>query len=173
MNEKQYKIVINFCKKTKFRERAISFLCEYSPIVVIGIYVISIIYLLIEKDKRIFLFIIIPALDLFFVSILRNILNRPRPYDELNYTPLVKYKSGKGKSFPSRHTASGIIIAMACLYINKTLGVFTMILGLLIGISRVIVGVHYIKDVIFGIIISIIFGYIGFFLFWLFMNINA
>lgn len=164
MNQKQYICIIDFFKKNKFRENTINFFCKYSSISVVIIYFFTIFYLFLEKDKRMFLFILIPALNFIFVTIIRRLLNKPRPYDELNYVPLVKFKKGKGKSFPSRHTASAFIIAIACLYLNIYFGAFMIILASLIGISRIITGVHYPKDILFGILISFIFGYLGFFI---------
>lgn len=164
MTEKQYMAVTNFCRKTKFREKTIVFFSKFSPISVILIYSITMFYLAIIKSPKLFLFMIVPAIDLIFVSVLRKILNKPRPYDELNYEPLGKYKRGKGQSFPSRHTASAFIIGMAFLYINKTYGLLMLVLAVLIAISRIISGVHYPKDVLAGASISLILGYIGFFL---------
>ena len=112
MTEGQYMALTNFCRKTKFREKTIVFFSKYSPIAVILIYSITIFYLTIIKNPKLFLFIILPAIDLIFISALRKILNKPRPYDELNYEPLGKYKRGKGQSFPSRHTASAFIIGI-------------------------------------------------------------
>lgn len=164
MTEEKYIALTNFCRKTKFRENAIVFFCKYSPISVIFIYSITICYLAIIKSPKLFLFIILPAIDLAFISVLRKILNKPRPYDKLNYEPLGKYKRGKGQSFPSRHTASAFIIGMACLYINKPYGILMLILAVLIAASRIISGVHYPKDVLAGGSISLVLGYIGFFL---------
>lgn len=164
MTEKQYIELTNFCRKTKLREKSIIFFCRYSPVSVIFIYAITIFYLTIIKSPKLFLFIILPAIDLIFISLLRRIFNKPRPYDELNYEPLGKYKKGKGQSFPSRHTASAFIIGMACIYVNKIYGSIMLILAVLIAASRIISGVHYPKDVFSGGIISLVLGYIGFFL---------
>lgn len=164
MTENQYKIITNFFRKNKFRSESIKILCKYSPILVVLIYVCTIVFLYLKNDERLVLFLIIPALDLIFVSVFRKVLNKPRPYDVYNYEPLTDYKKGKGESFPSRHTASAFIIAMACLYLNYTYGLIMIIIALIVGASRIFTGVHYPKDVIAGAIFSILFGYIGFFL---------
>ena len=163
MTEKQYKIITNFFRKNKFRSKSIKILCKYSPILVVLIYVCTIVSLYLKNDKRLILFLIIPALDLIFVSVFRKALNKPRPYDVYDYEPLTDYKKGKGQSFPSRHTASAFIIAMACLYLNLTYGLIMIIIALIVGASRILTGVHYPKDVIAGALVSILFGYIGFF----------
>ena len=47
---------------------------------------------------------------------------------------------------------------------NTCLGVFFLIIALLMAIERVIVGVHFPKDVIVGAIIGIVSGVIGFYI---------
>lgn len=165
MTEEQYISITNFCRKTKFREKIILTLCKYSPICMFFMYFITIIYIYIIKSPKLFLYIILPAIDVTFISVLRKILNKPRPYDQLNYIPIGKYKNGKGQSFPSRHTSSAFIIGIGCLYLNKTYGIVMLILALLIAVSRIISGVHYLKDILAGASISLILGYIGFFYF--------
>ena len=164
MTENQYRMIINFFRKNKFRCNSIKILCKYSPILVILIYIFTIAFLYLRNDKRLMLFIIIPAINLIFISVLRKILNRPRPYDVYDYEPLTNYKRGKGQSFPSRHTASAFIIGMACLYLNHTYGVIMIFIAVIVGITRILSGVHFPKDVMAGATISILFGVLGFFL---------
>ena len=65
---------------------------------------------------------------------------------------------------PSRHTASFTIIAMAWLYVYVPVGCIMLFLALLMGVLRVIAGVHFIKDVVTAYGISVIVGIIGFFI---------
>ena len=66
---------------------------------------------------------------------------------------------------PSRHTASAFIIAMTFLYVNIPLGVFMLATAALISASRVLAGAHYIRDVLVGTAIGVLFGLSYFFLF--------
>ena len=63
-------------------------------------------------------------------------------------------KPKKGESFPSRHAVSAMIIALVCFGINIYLGIFALVIALLICISRIMAGVHYISDVFVSIIIA-------------------
>ncbi|WP_317051769.1 phosphatase PAP2 family protein [Clostridium neonatale] len=164
MTENQYREITHFFRKSKFRSEGIKILCKYSQILIIMLYMCTSIFLYLKIDKRLILFLIIPALNLIFVSIFRKILNKPRPYDTYDYEPLVDYEKGKGQSFPSRHTASAFIIAMACLYLNHTYGFIVMFIAIIVGVTRVLAGVHYPTDVIGGAVISILFGVVGFFI---------
>ena len=50
-------------------------------------------------------------------SVLRAVLNRPRPYQQLGFVPLLP-KETLGRSFPSRHALSAAVIAAAWLPVS-------------------------------------------------------
>ncbi|MBQ4129575.1 MAG: phosphatase PAP2 family protein [Ruminococcus sp.] len=129
-------------------------------------YPLQLILLLIREGFKSEVFLkatLVPLAVLVFVTLLRYIVNAKRPYEKYDYVPAVS-KNTKGKSFPSRHTASAFIIAMAFLYIETSLGVVMLIIATLIAVSRVLSGVHFVRDVVGGALISIITGILCFFL---------
>ncbi len=168
MTEKSYnKIEIYFRthKKSYFLLRIIY---TYLPILVYILYPVLILNTFIEMIKGggaedFVRTLVIPAVTFFSVTILRKIINRPRPYEALNINPLIK-KDTKGKSFPSRHSASIFTIAMASFMFSPAVAVTLIILGIIMCLSRVLAGVHYISDVVCGALYSIILGLIGFIL---------
>jgi membrane-associated phospholipid phosphatase len=94
-----------------------------------------------------------PLIAFATVTIIRKLINRKRPYEYMNITPLVSHK--KGQSFPSRHTLSAMIIAFVTLNINITLGIILVALASVIGICRILAGVHHISDVLVGAIYAL------------------
>ena len=56
----------------------------------------------------------VPLLCLLAVSILRNLIDRKRPYETGGIFPVIAKKK-KGHSFPSRHVASAFVIGMRAL----------------------------------------------------------
>lgn len=62
---------------------------------------------------------------------------------------------------PSRHVFSITIIAMCWLYIYQPIGIVLLILTIILAAVRVIAGVHFIRDVIAGIAVGILCGFIG------------
>lgn len=75
------------------------------------------------------------------------------------------YRSGKGKSMPSRHAASAAAIACAVVYVFPSPWVTAAMLALcaLIAALRVLSGQHYISDVAVALAISFslsAFGYL-------------
>ena len=90
---------------------------------------------------------------------IKNIVQRPRP----DHLRLIKQR---GYSFPSGHSMIAICVYGTLIYlvhrkvknrkIKVALEILLTIIILLIGISRIYVGVHYPSDVITGYLISII-----------------
>ncbi len=166
MKEQQYKQLNSYMGETKGRSNTIKALHDILPVIMMVFYPVQLIYLLVTEGFKNEVFLkatFVPLGVLVFVTILRYIVNAKRPYEKYNYTPVVK-KDTKGKSFPSRHTASAFIIAMAFLYIDVKLGVIMLTLATVIAITRVLSGVHFIRDIIGGALISIVTGIFCFFL---------
>lgn len=159
MTELQYIKLTSFFRKTKFRENLIKCLCKFTPLLVVLIYLFSLVFLFINKNEKLIIFTFVPASNFIFITIIRKILNKPRPYDLFNHIPLVSYTKGKGKSFPSRHTSSAFIIAISYFYIgNIPLSLFMISIAFIIGLSRVIAGVHFPKDIVVAALISILWS---------------
>lgn len=167
MKGEQYKELSAFFSQTKKRSSIMKTLHDILPLLMIIFYPMEAIYLLVTEGigSEIFLrFTLIPLGTFLLITALRAIINAQRPYEKYNYTPVVR-KATKGKSFPSRHTVSAFIIAMAFMYINVKLGVIMLVIAAIIGVTRVLTGVHFIRDVISGAAIGIVIGVLGFFVF--------
>lgn len=119
-------------------------------------------YLLIMRDLRVWRCLLVPAATFIAVSLLRRLINAPRPYEKLKFKPLLP-KDKKGESFPSRHVFSVFMIAMAYYYIYIPMGIYLTVIGVSLAIMRVVGGVHYPKDVLCGALVGILLGGIGFF----------
>lgn len=120
-------------------------------------YPLLLILLFYRKDCRIIRFLLIPGLSFVILSIFRDKVNKPRPYEVLNIEPLI-YKNTKGHSFPSRHTFSIFLIAACWLGISPLLGSILFVIAIMLACIRIIGGVHFPKDVFCGAIIGILCG---------------
>jgi len=110
-----------------------------------------------RKNITWFVFLVLPAVIISYSITygLKYFLKIPRPCLGLATCPT-------SYSFPSGH-ATVIFAAMTALslhYRNKKLTVFLMLFGLLVSVSRVMLGVHEPLDVIFGSIIGIVSGFL-------------
>ena len=113
--------------------------------------------------KQVGIYLFIPASGFVILSLLRKKINAPRPYEEWNIKPLLD-RDSLGQSMPSRHVFSASIISMACLHASLSVGLILLILSAILGLVRVLGGVHYPKDVVVGYIYGLVWGVI-FFLF--------
>ncbi len=141
--------------------------------VVFAAYPLLLLYLFVTGGMAV-RYIAIPAASFAGVSVSRVILHSRRPYEMLPVTPLIP-KETKGKSFPSRHVFSAFMIAMtylaAAYYSGGPLlrsplfaaAVLLFVLSDVLGDLRVLLGVHFLRDTIAGMLIAIVCG-LGFFL---------
>ena len=104
--------------------------------------------------------ILVPAVGFLGCTVLRAKINAPRPYEVLGI-PAITKKDTVGKSFPSRHAACGAVIAVTALWALPPLGWFLLAVSLLIPLSRVLAGVHFIRDVVSGWCLGALIGLIG------------
>ena len=113
--------------------------------------------------KQVGIYLFIPASGFVILSLLRKKINAPRPYEEWGIKPLLD-RDSPGQSMPSRHVFSATIISMACLHASLSVGAILLVLSALLGLVRVLGGVHFPKDVLVGYICALVWGVI-FFLF--------
>ncbi|MBQ8288934.1 MAG: phosphatase PAP2 family protein [Clostridia bacterium] len=98
--------------------------------------------------------LLIPSVSFVLLSIVRLLINRPRPYEKLHIKPLVA-KQTRGKSFPSRHIFSAFLIAATLAFVYPWGWIFYLP-AVLLAVIRVIAGVHYPSDVLVGAWIAMI-----------------
>ena len=111
--------------------------------------------------KQVCVYVFIPASGFVILSLLRKKINAPRPYEVWEIVPLLD-RDSPGQSMPSRHVFSATIISMACLHASLTMGMICLTLSALLGLVRVLGGVHYPKDVVVGYICALVWGVILF-----------
>lgn len=89
----------------------------------------------------------------FVIQLLKRIVNRPRPYKTLEWAiainpPKCKY------SLPSGHSGSALSIAFVLATLFPFIKIALVTIAILVGVSRVYLGVHYPTDVALGFAIS-------------------
>lgn len=117
--------------------------------------------LLLLRDGRFLRCLLVPLIGVVLLSLFRDRVNAPRPYEALGFTPLL-HKETKGHSFPSRHVYCAFLIACTFLYVLPWMGVFLLLTGMMLALVRVISGVHFPKDVIVGGVLGLATGLIGY-----------
>ncbi len=95
--------------------------------------------------------ILIPFSVYLLLKIIRILIKRKRPYlvfSSLNLPKRKKY------SFPSNHTGASFIISYTFLYLNVYIGIFLLIISAILGLCRILIGLHFPLDVLCGFLIS-------------------
>jgi len=93
------------------------------------------------------------------VSLVRYFYHRARPFTDHSVSQLI---TNNNFSFPSGHAALFFAMAMAIYLYDKKLGIWFFIAAILMGLSRIVAGVHYPSDIIGGAAIGILTSYLIF-----------
>ncbi len=118
---------------------------------------LAVLLLLADSKGESFLFSMVAAylveLPLYFV--LKNMIRRPRPCHALvdgsaSIEPADKF------SLPSGHTAAAFVMATSVYFIYPELVYIAVTWALAIGISRVLLGVHYPLDIVAGALLGMV-----------------
>lgn len=96
------------------------------------------------------------------VSVFRHLLGAPRPPELYDMSSLGERAPKKrGKSFPSRHVFSAFVIGSVLCFVQPILGAVVLFFGITLGACRVLLGYHFLRDVVAGGLIGIVCGVIG------------
>ena len=99
------------------------------------------------------------------VLILKFLVKRPRPEGEWGQV----YRSSDPHSFPSGHAARATMLTVIMLLSGFWwIGLIMALWTLLVDVSRVGLGVHYLSDILAGTLIGVVMGYLAVFVYGLF-----
>lgn len=108
-----------------------------------------------EKKRFIVLAVIGAVFSLVLAKIGSKLYNDPRPFVAGHFRPYFSHAPDNG--FPSDHTLFTSFLAFTTWRFSRKAGVTILIIALLVGLSRVIAGVHHLADIA-G---SIVFAFAG------------
>ncbi len=92
--------------------------------------------------------------------ILKPLVGRIRPFD-VNRAVQLLIKRPTDYSFPSGHTAASFAATFALYFSRRRLWIPAFVLALLISFSRLYLYVHYPSDILAGILVGALMGYLG------------
>jgi undecaprenyl-diphosphatase len=95
-------------------------------------------------------------------NILKIAFHAPRPFEKLDYISGKRVETATGYAFPSGHTQTSttFFITLAQIIRKKWFTIVSIVIILLIGITRVYLGVHWPIDVLGGIIFGVIISFV-------------
>ncbi len=98
----------------------------------------------------------------FLNSLLKIVFHTPRPFEKLGTINAKRLQTATGYSFPSGHTqhSTTFFITLAQIIRRRWFSVIALVVIILIGVSRVYLGVHWPVDVIGGWILGVLVAYV-------------
>ena len=140
---------------------ALKLIGDFCSAVIAAVYLAEVILSFLFSEYTLAVGILVSAaVGLVLVSVVRIFIGAPRPYELYDFYE-IKPRKWSGRSFPSRHAYSSFAIATLAALIHPLVALGTALVALSLCISRVLVGIHFIKDVVAGALIGIIAGVLG------------
>ena len=163
MTKEQYIKITEPLRSNPERAKRVTSLNHVLTALVFCVYPLYLFMLFTDKNPWLWRAILVPAVSFVGLSIVRKIINAPRPYEKFDMPPVLE-KDTKGKSFPSRHVFSVFVIAVTVFVRNPVAGCILAMIGIMIAVIRVIGGVHTVWDVTAGAAVGILSGVIGYYM---------
>ena len=115
----------------------------------------------IKKQRKVSIYLIFAfIIDSISLVFLKWLFFRPRPYESFSNLKILSFEIEASPSFPSGHTERAFSGATVLSSIYKKFRIPFFILALLVGLSRIYIGMHYPIDTLVGMINGILFGLI-------------
>lgn len=112
-----------------------------------------------NKFKETFFAFIVGLTALVSAEILKGVFFVLRPFQTDSEVSNLFYATGY--AFPSSHATFFMALAFSIYFLHKKMGIILIVCAVLIGIARVMAGVHYPLDILGGYVLGIIIA--GFF----------
>ena len=157
-----FKLINSLAGSNQIADWLAIFLAEYTPY----IFIIILFYLWLKPNnqyKNIVLYTAYTAiLGITFNAIIGLFYFHARPFALNLGQTLIQHNADS--SFPSDHTTFILAIALMFLYFKTTrqTGLWLSLLGLLAGLSRIYVGVHFPLDITASLVVAAVTSYIIF-----------
>ena len=133
-----------------------------SVAVVVAAYGVAVLIAVLAKEYKLLLGITLPAaIGLVLVTLVRIFIDAPRPYQLYDFYQ-IKPRKRNGRSFPSRHAYSAFVIfvLLSAVYHPLILG-GVLLFSAALCVTRVLLGIHFIRDIAAGALLGILSGILG------------
>ncbi len=170
MNNQIFYFFYNYAYQSVFFDKLVIFCAVYLPYVVL---LLAGLFLLFHHDvlpssnpfkeflkkwKEICLVFFSSGLAWCISKILKIIINTPRPFDAFSNVHSLFPETGAG--FPSGHATAFSALAIAIFLSHKKAGYVFIFFAFIIGIARIIGGVHFPLDIIGGFVLGSAIAYL-------------
>lgn len=107
-----------------------------------------------QRKRLVTLTVLAAPIALVIDRVLNKIIISPRPFVEGGFIPLVQHSADNG--FPSEHTLLVLFIALVLWVFNRKLGIILLFAGFLVGVGRILAGIHSPLDILGSTVIALV-----------------
>jgi len=171
MNNSIFYFFYNFAHQSNFQDSLIVFFANYLPYIVIFSSALFVLYhynvfksvnsleTLILRCREVSLIFFTPVIAWITAYILKILIHTSRPFLILsNVQPLFPET---GYSFPSGHATFFSALAVSIFFRSKKAGYVFIFCALLIGIARIVAGVHFPIDILAGFMLGVAVAFLA------------
>ena len=170
MNNTIFYFFYNLAHQSVFLDGLIIFLAVYFPYIVVILAGLFLLFhhevlkaeapfkVLYQKKKEILFVFFVSFLAYFMSVVLKILFHTLRPFASLSQVSSLFTESGY--AFPSGHATFFIALAFSLFFLHKKAGYLFMFFALLIGLARIIAGVHFPIDILGGFMLGVFVAYL-------------
>lgn len=152
-----YRAISGFAHDVSFVGTISHFITDPGLVLLVGTTAVLVVWSFL-KDRRIFWRLVaggIGVVGSYGVNkVLKSLFEEERPCRTFDVATVVTCPEVGSWSFPSNHSVIAAAFATACILVMPKLAWYTIPAALLIAVSRVAVGAHYLHDVLAGVTVG-------------------
>ena len=157
--------IASFGEKTPWADPVFVALSYWFFYLVLGAVIVRLLYKIVQAKsiqekkqsfKEAFVLLFSLVLTWMIVTLIKVLTAVPRPFEVIDNVRLLSPYIGGGDSFPSGHTAIAAALAGAIRPYHHRAGTLLILFALLVGISRVYLGLHFPIDVFVGFLVGLL-----------------
>ena len=167
MNNQIFFFFYNFAHQSVFLDKVIVFFAQTFPYIVILLAGLFLVFhhdampkkesfrdlkAYLKKWKEIIFVFLASGIGWVLADILKMIFKTPRPFNA--FQNVFSLMPETGFAFPSQHAVFFSALAVSLFLCHKKIGYWFMFFALIIGITRIIAGVHFPVDILWGFILG-------------------
>ncbi len=162
MNIQIFEFLNSFAGQNPLRDQLIVFLASYLPYVLIVAAVIFLFWHTENKKgklREIFFVFVVALLAWLLATLIKNLVHTLRPYAVLDAVYKL-FQPNDIFSFPSGHATFFAALATSLYLRHKKVGLIFALGALLIGLARIVSGVHFPLDILGGFALGLGLAYL-------------